>query len=153
MLFSTRSVADEQRTLALGVQSVAFRTFGSIPGPIVFGAVFDSACLYWQYDCNQRGNCWVYNNKQLGERALILALLGIGTNLVFSFLSWYSYPKKSVMEDNAVTVGSCDNILLPEIQSSYDNGEDMSHDSCESNLESNDHSPTQRLDSQCSTDL
>lgn len=92
----SRCVADEQRTLALGAQSVAFRAFGSIPGPIVFGALFDSACIYWQYECSRRGNCWVYDNAHLSQRAVILTVLGIAANFVFSFLSWVFYPKTAI---------------------------------------------------------
>ena len=93
-----RCVADEQRTLALGVQSVLFRILGSIPAPIVFGTIFDSACVYWQFECNQRGNCWTYNNSQLSQRALSLAMLGICANFILSFLSWIFYPKKTASE-------------------------------------------------------
>jgi hypothetical protein len=96
-------VAEEQRTLALGVQSLVFRALGSIPGPIVFGVIFDSTCLFWQFDCDRRGNCWVYDNVQLRDRALALGLSGVILNFIFSFLSWLAYPKtekeiKSVVE-------------------------------------------------------
>lgn len=59
-----RCVAEQQRTLALdlGVQSLVFRALGSIPGPIVFGVIFDSTCLFRRFDCGRRGNCWVYDN-------------------------------------------------------------------------------------------
>lgn len=93
-----RCVADEQRTLALGAQSVAFRAFGSIPGPLVFGGIFDSVCIYWQYQCNRRGNCWLYNNVHLSERAVTVAMLGIGVNFIFSVLSWLCYPKETALE-------------------------------------------------------
>ena len=93
-----RCVADEQRTLALGVQSVLFRILGSIPAPIVFGAIFDAACVYWQFECNQRGNCWVYDNSKLSQGVLLLAMLGIGANFILSFLSWIVYPKKTASE-------------------------------------------------------
>lgn len=86
-------MAEEQRTLALGVQSLVFRALGSIPGPIVFGVIFDSTCLFWQFDCDRRGNCWVYDNLQLSNRALALALSGVILNFIFSFLSWLVYPK------------------------------------------------------------
>ena len=88
-----RCVADEQRSLALGLQSLVFRAFGSIPGPIVFGVIFDSACIYWKYECSRRGNCWVYNNSHLSERALSMALSGTVLNFVFSFLTWVAYPR------------------------------------------------------------
>ena len=78
------------------MQSLAFRAFGSIPGPIVFGAIFDSTCIYWQYECSRRGNCWLYDNQHLSQRALILALLGIAANFTFSLLSWLFYPKQTM---------------------------------------------------------
>ena len=96
---SSRCVADEQRTLALGLQSLLFRAVGSIPGPIVFGAIFDSTCLFWQFDCDRRGNCWVYNNVTLGNRAVALALSGVVLNLIFSFLTWLVYPKSKTDPD------------------------------------------------------
>ena len=96
-------MADEQRTLALGLQSLVFRALGSIPGPIVFGVIFDSACLFWQFDCDRRGNCWVYDNTALSNRALALALSGVVLNLIFSFLSWLVYPKSKPEEKSEKT--------------------------------------------------
>ena len=95
-------MADEQRTLALGVQSLVFRAFGSIPGPIVFGVIFDSACIFWQYDCGRQGNCWVYNNTSLSQRALALAIVGVCLNFIFSFLTWIVYPKQNRTEKQDV---------------------------------------------------
>jgi len=62
-----RCVAEEQRTLALGLQFVIFRGLGTIPGPILFGIIFDSACIYWHYECSRRENCWVYDNTKLSR--------------------------------------------------------------------------------------
>ena len=93
IIINYRCVADEQRTLALGLQSLLFRAFGSIPGPIVFGVIIDSACLFWQFDCDRRGNCWVYNSESLGNRAMALALCGVAFNFSFSLLTWVAYPK------------------------------------------------------------
>lgn len=93
-------MADEQRTLALGVQSLVFRAFGSIPGPIVFGVIFDSACIFWQYDCGRQGNCWVYDNTSLSQRALALAISGVCLNFIFSFLTWIVYPKQNQSDEN-----------------------------------------------------
>ena len=86
-------MAEEQRSLALGVQSVLWRAFGSIPGPLVFGAIFDSSCVYWQYDCGgRRGNCWVYNNSQISLRAFFITFAGVSVNAVMMLLCWIFYP-------------------------------------------------------------
>lgn len=87
-----RSVAEEQRSLALGVQSVLWRALGSIPGPILFGVIFDSSCVYWQFDCGRRGNCWVYNNNQISLRAYFITTVGVAVNLVCMVLCWVFYP-------------------------------------------------------------
>ena len=92
-IYIRRCVADEQRTLALGLQSLVYRAFGTVPGPLMFGLIFDSACLFWQHSCGRRGNCWVYDNTALSYRALALGLTGIILNFVFSFLTWVVYPK------------------------------------------------------------
>ena len=63
-----RSIADEHRSLGLGIQSVFFRILGAIPGPIVMGALFDASCEFWEEQCGERGNCWVYNNEDLSLR-------------------------------------------------------------------------------------
>ena len=97
-----RCVADEQRALALGVQSVVFRIFGSIPGPIVFGVIFDSACIYWQYECGERGHCWVYDNDNLKLRAFAMGLAGLGLNVVLSFTAWALYPSSGLSLENGV---------------------------------------------------
>ena len=59
----------------------------------MFGVIIDSACLFWQFDCDRRGNCWVYNNEALGNRAMALALCGVAFNFSFSVLTWLVYPK------------------------------------------------------------
>lgn len=89
---SCRAVAEEQRSLALGVQSLVFRALGSIPGPILFGVIFDSSCVYWQYDCGRRGNCWVYNNSHISIRAFFISTTGVLINTVFMFLCWIFFP-------------------------------------------------------------
>ena len=86
-------VADEQRSLALGVQSVLWRIFGTIPGPLLFGLLFDSACQYWQLECGRRGNCWVYDNGKLSYYALAFSASAALLAAVFAGLAWFTYPK------------------------------------------------------------
>ena len=89
-----RCVSVEQSTLALGLQACLLRLCGSVPGPIVFGAVFDSACLFWQRDCGHRGNCWVYDNTALSTRVAVLALGSVVGYIVFLCLCWLVYPRQ-----------------------------------------------------------
>ena len=32
------------------------------------GALFDASCEFWEEQCGERGNCWVYNNEDLSLR-------------------------------------------------------------------------------------
>lgn len=87
-------MSEDQRTLALGLQSSIIRMIGFVPGPILFGVVFDSACLFWQRDCGRRGNCWVYDNTTLSVRAVLLAVLAMMCYIVFITLCWLVYPRQ-----------------------------------------------------------
>ena len=89
---SDRAVADEQRSFALGVQSVLFRVFGSIPGPLLFGVIIDSGCVYSQMECGRVANCWVYDNNIMSTRAYIFCTIGVATCVIAAFLSWIFYP-------------------------------------------------------------
>ena len=88
-----RVVADDQRSLALGLQSAIWRLSGAIPGPIIFGIIFDSSCLKWEGTCGHHGNCWLYNNTHLSSATISFA---IPVMVVVSFLfllSFLTFPK------------------------------------------------------------
>ena len=112
-------VADEQRSLALGVQSVLWRVFGTVPGPLLFGLLFDSACQYWQLECGRRGNCWVYDNKKLSYYALAFSASAALLAAVFAGLAWFTYPKHREEKEEKV----------PSAESDPSNGSTSIHDS------------------------
>ncbi len=87
-----RSVAEEQRSLALGLQSLVWRALGTIPGPIIFGVIFDFSCEYWQFECGSIGNCWVYNNSQITTRVFFFSSMGIVLSFCSQLLCWIFYP-------------------------------------------------------------
>ena len=97
-LHACRIVADEQRTLALGFQSVIWRLFGAL-GSLITGSLFDASCEYWQYECGEWGNCWVYNNQTLAYSIVGLESIMMTIALAFFILTWLTYPKKKVHED------------------------------------------------------
>ncbi len=89
-----RVVADDQRHLALGLQSAVVRTIGSIPGGLLFGVIIDQACVEWEYNCGIRGNCWIYDNDKLSLYGVVTCLpFGLLSALLL-FLSFVVYPKK-----------------------------------------------------------
>lgn len=156
-----RCVADEQRTLALGVQSVVFRAFGSIPGPIVFGVIFDSACIFWQYNCGRQGNCWVYDNTALSERAVLLAIMGVTLNFIFSFLSWIFYPKQTQAEKEArqIALNDIREVTPQTIPNPTEERDSQSLESSDSYVIEGPQSPpkrrrsSNRFESHCSEDI
>ena len=48
-----RSVGDEERSLAIGLQNIVIRLLGSIPGPVMFGYFIDRTCLLWDIGCGE----------------------------------------------------------------------------------------------------
>ena len=111
MCVVNRCIADEHRSLALGIQSVFFRVLGSIPSPIIVGALFDSSCLYWQEECGDRGNCWVYDNHDLSLRIFGL-MLGVRLlSCVFAVCTWVFFD-----------VTLCSRHQTNEVENSEENG-------------------------------
>jgi len=97
-MVSYRCISDEQRSLALGIQSVFVKVLGSIPGPIVMGAIFDSSCAYWEEECGDRGNCYVLDNEDLSLRFFLVTVAIRIISVAFGFLAWGFFNK---------TLGNC----------------------------------------------
>lgn len=96
-----RVVRDDQRSFALGIQWIKVRILGTIPAPMVFGALIDETCILWQENCEGRGACLVYDNYYMSSYMLALAFIGKAASLLFFFLAWWSY----IPPGNRTTVG------------------------------------------------
>ncbi|KAI6243813.1 Organic Anion Transporter Polypeptide family protein [Aphelenchoides fujianensis] len=44
------------------------RLFGTLPSPILWGAIIDSSCMVWDSVCGQLGTCIMYNPEKLRVR-------------------------------------------------------------------------------------
>ncbi|MBZ3887598.1 Solute carrier organic anion transporter family member 5A1 [Sciurus carolinensis] len=90
IIVTLRSVEDEERPFALGMQFVLLRTLAYIPTPIYFGAVIDTTCMLWQQECGVQGSCWEYNvtSFRFVYFGLAAGLKFVG--FIFIFLAWYS---------------------------------------------------------------
>lgn len=74
-----RSVADNQRSFALGIQFLIMRSLSFLPGSITMGAVVDSQCTTWMLDkCGNKLNCADYNVDTLSRNLVIFALITTG---------------------------------------------------------------------------
>lgn len=94
IIVTLRSVEDEERPFALGMQFVLLRTLAYIPTPIYFGAVIDTTCMLWQQECGVQGSCWEYNvtSFRFVYFGLAAGLKFVG--FIFIFLAWYSIKYK-----------------------------------------------------------
>nr|XP_039272294.1 solute carrier organic anion transporter family member 4C1-like [Styela clava] len=88
-----RCVPDSQRSFAVGLQVFLLRTFGSIPGPLVFGVILDSTCLLWQEkSCpKELGSCYIYDSNQLAINlmSLSMAFKALSTLLFYLAMRFY----------------------------------------------------------------
>ncbi|KAG8520519.1 Solute carrier organic anion transporter family member 5A1, partial [Galemys pyrenaicus] len=94
IIVTLRSVDEEERPFALGMQFVLLRTLAYIPTPIYFGAVIDTTCMLWQQECGVQGSCWEYNvtSFRFVYFGLAAGLKFVG--FIFIFLAWYSIKYK-----------------------------------------------------------
>ncbi|XP_058898682.1 solute carrier organic anion transporter family member 5A1 isoform X2 [Kogia breviceps] len=94
IIVTLRSVEDEERPFALGMQFVLLRTLAYIPTPIYFGAVIDTTCMLWRQECGVQGSCWEYNvtSFRFVYFGLAAGLKFVG--FIFIFLAWYSIKYK-----------------------------------------------------------
>lgn len=72
-----RCVPESQKSFAIGVQWFIVRGLGSIPGPIVFGVIFDATCKLWQEsECSgEQGSCWIHDSKEVAIWILVACKL------------------------------------------------------------------------------
>ncbi|XP_021915688.1 solute carrier organic anion transporter family member 4A1 isoform X3 [Zootermopsis nevadensis] len=100
-----RCVQDDQRSFALGIQWIKVRLIGTIPAPMVFGALIDETCILWQESCyeDENGACLVYDNTYMGRYVLALAFIGKAASLLFFFLAWWFYIPPSGFKETLQT--------------------------------------------------
>ncbi|XP_035659224.1 solute carrier organic anion transporter family member 5A1-like [Branchiostoma floridae] len=100
LMVTIRSVSEEDKPFALGLQIVFLRALGYLPAPIYYGRVIDSTCLLWQTECDSRGLCYVYDNIKYRHYyiGLCAGLKGIG--FLFFLTAWFFFrPKREDSSD------------------------------------------------------
>lgn len=103
LMVTLRSVAEEERAFALGMQFVLLRLFAYIPAPILFGNTIDTACLLWRNRCGNNGSCLVYDIVQFRNKYVgISAGLKVLGTLLF-FIVWLLIRRK-IRHDTKVSM-------------------------------------------------
>ncbi|CAD6227422.1 GSCOCG00001103001-RA-CDS, partial [Cotesia congregata] len=101
LMIVLRSVGEEERSFALGMQFVIFRLFGYIPAPILFGNLIDSTCLLWKSTCGEKGGrCLLYDIEQFRYRYVGLCA-GIKILALALFLvDWWLVRRRHQLEES-----------------------------------------------------
>ncbi|CAN7990711.1 unnamed protein product, partial [Ixodes hexagonus] len=103
MSATIRCVGEPSKSVALGLQWVSVRLFGTIVAPILFGSMIDISCIHWQTLCKgQRGSCTVYENASMSYNMYGFLIFLKTMSVLFFFAAWVSYkPAKPVSPTGA----------------------------------------------------
>ncbi|XP_037038961.1 solute carrier organic anion transporter family member 5A1 [Bradysia coprophila] len=100
LMIVLRSVSEEERSFALGMQFVIFRLFGYIPAPIIFGTLIDSTCLLWQSTCGEKGGrCLIYDIETFRYKYVgLCAFIKIVALAIFGIDLWLVTRRKNMID-------------------------------------------------------
>ena len=85
----------DQRSIALGLQTLIARSLGTVPGPIFFGFIIDQSCDLWKTStCTTVGSCIFYNNESMSHFILAILLTWRTMALLFFLFALYFALKK-----------------------------------------------------------
>ncbi|KRG03279.1 solute carrier organic anion transporter family member 5A1 isoform X2 [Drosophila mojavensis] len=99
LMIVLRSVSEEERSFALGMQFVIFRLFGYIPAPIVFGNLIDSTCLLWKSSCGEKGGrCLIYDIEKFRYKYVGLCASVKLVALFIFIVDWWLVRRRKQLE-------------------------------------------------------
>ncbi|KAL1484173.1 hypothetical protein MTO96_011525 [Rhipicephalus appendiculatus] len=91
-----RTLDEDIKSTGIGVNYVAIRILGTIPGPILFGHLIDRSCILWEGTCGGgSGACAVYENSAMGLNLFHTMLSVKSASIVFFFCASLSIKRKS----------------------------------------------------------
>ncbi|XP_075235236.1 organic anion transporting polypeptide 30B isoform X1 [Lycorma delicatula] len=105
LMIVLRSVEEEERSFALGMQFVIFRLFGYIPAPILFGNLIDSTCLLWKSTCGEKGGrCLLYDIERFRYRYVGICTVIKILAMVLFIIDWWLVRRRKHLEETTAAV-------------------------------------------------
>ena len=99
-LILLRAIDKHDKAAALTVTVSFVSAFALLPSPVIFGSIYDGACMIWSEKCGEELNCLAYNTDQLrigvGTIAIIFTTLGLFCDTAV----WYFVKGLNVYEDD-----------------------------------------------------
>ena len=99
MLILLRSVPSNTRSISLGLQGFLVSLFGTLPSPVLWGALIDSACLVWDKTCHQRGACTIYDPDTLRMRMHFVYCAIRLTSCLTDLYVWYHAEGLNILDE------------------------------------------------------
>ncbi|KAG5674919.1 hypothetical protein PVAND_004864 [Polypedilum vanderplanki] len=99
-LIGIRCIEKEDKAVALGFGMAFVRLLASVPSPIFFGYILDSACVVFGKTCSHKGNCWLYDNEHLRYTFNFIAAGCIFIGAIFDFGVWYYSKDLKIFDDD-----------------------------------------------------
>ena len=73
---------------------------GTVPGPVIFGAVTDTACLVWQTECGEHSSCWIYDNFAVSRNYFLIAISAKIVSIFFFSVAFCTYKPPKGGDEN-----------------------------------------------------
>lgn len=89
LLVFMRAVEPRDKTTAFTFTVSFLSLFALIPGPLMYGAIFDSACTVWGKKCGEKLNCFAYDTDLLRVRAGVVSAILLFFGLCCEFAIFY----------------------------------------------------------------
>jgi sodium-independent organic anion transporter len=99
-LVGIRCIEKEDKAVALGFGMAFVRLLASVPSPIFFGYILDSACVVFGKTCSHKGNCWLYDNEHLRYTFNFIAAGCIFIGAAFDFGVWHYSKDLKIFDDD-----------------------------------------------------
>jgi hypothetical protein len=90
--FVMRCLPPEHVSLGISTMQVIWKLTGSVPGPIIMGALFDAQCAFTEASCTA-SSCVLFHNPQLSKAYTLLAIICKVLATASFGLAWLAFVK------------------------------------------------------------